>query len=508
MNGEPTRDRHPVRAGVAAGAIALALYAATVSRHVGSEDIAEFQTLVVTGGIAHAGYPLPVLLFHALGLVPIGSPAVRANLLCALAGAVAVGCAAWLATHLTRRAAPAIVAALALALSVSLWSESTHAEVYALTLPITAFLFVAAWRYASAPSGVTAFLAGLLGGLGLVSHLSMLGLIPVVIASAGFAARDRALRVRHVALAAAGLLVGLLPLVYMIAQDRPDRPMNYLHDTLRSDNVAELTGGHPPTTRIERAIWLLSSSQYLGGTAFTNARTRVGELALAVVYNEFPVWGVLLAVLGLVTAWRSQRRTALLLSLWLAGTLFWLLYGANSGILRMFFLPGLWALAILVGFSLAALARRSRPLFVVASLLLLVTPLVRLGLVQPPGPLAHHPQSVRMWSVAPAQWSPFRDDDQWDEYGRAVMRALPPRAVVLTCWQAGTTLRYFRYAEPLRDDVDVLYHCRLPAPGFAAADSAGRPIYTTYPLTAEMTGGRPFEEVGRWRAGGLWRIGR
>jgi hypothetical protein len=86
------------------------------------------------------------------------------------------------------------------------------------------------------------------------------------------------------------------------------------------------------------------------------------------------------------------------------------------------------------------------------------------------------------------------------------MRELEPKAVVLTCWQLGTTLRYFQYAEPLRTDVDVLYHCRLPEPGFAAADSAGRPIYTTYPLTSQMTGGRRFQMVGSWRAGGLWRI--
>ncbi|HKQ57581.1 MAG TPA: hypothetical protein VJY35_06910, partial [Candidatus Eisenbacteria bacterium] len=111
-----------------------------------------------------------------------------------------------------------------------------------------------------------------------------------------------------------------------------------------------------------------------------------------------------------------------------------------------------------------------------------------------------------LWEVAPAQWSPWHTDATWDTYGRAVMRALPPRAVVLSCWDEATTLRYFRHADVLRDDVDVLYHCRMPRPAFAAADSAGRPIFTTYPPTREMTGGRGFTEVGRWARGGLWRI--
>ncbi len=58
----------------------------------------------------------------------------------------------------------------------------------------------------------------------------------------------------------------------------------------------------------------------------------------------------------------------------------------------------------------------------------------------------------------------------------------------------------------LTQDVDILYRCGMPRPAFAAADSARRPIFTTYPPTLEMTGGRPFHEVGRWARGGLWRI--
>lgn len=54
--------------------------------------------------------------------------------------------------------------------------------------------------------------------------------------------------------------------------------------------------------------------------------------------------------------------------------------------------------------------------------------------------------------------------------------------------------------------MDVLYHCLIPGPAFAAADSAGRPIYTTYPPTLEMTGGRGFQPAGHWERGGLWRI--
>jgi hypothetical protein len=156
--------------------------------------------------------------------------------------------------------------------------------------------------------------------------------------------------------------------------------------------------------------------------------------------------------------------------------------------------------------ALGALADRSRAAGIAASVLLLLTPFARLAFLDPPGPLARSGATRAVWRTAPAAWDPFSPDTTWDAYGRGVMRALPPGAVVLSCWEEGTTLRYFRYGEPLRNDVDILYHCRVPVPAFAAADSAGRPVFATYEPTLEATGGRPFHTVGRWTRGGLWRI--
>ena len=494
--------------GLVAGSIALAVYVATASRYVSCDDIAEFQTLAATGGIAHAGYPVPVMLFQLMGHLPVSTIAFRANLVTALAGALAVGLSACAAVRLGVRPVAAVVAAIALALGVTVWEMSTHAEVYAITMAIAAATFIAAQRFGERPGAGRAALLGLLGGLAVLTHFIVLGLVLPVAAVTVRAVRAGRLRVGHVAVGIVGLLIGLAPFGYMLAHDRPDAPMNYIHDTLRSDNVREPAGDDPPVTRLERAVWLLSARQYLGGYAFapfTDLRLRSVHLITDLTLNEFPLWGLPLAAMGL---WRLRRRPAWLidLALWMAGTLFFMGVGAPLLALRVFFLPGLWILSLGIALGLDGLGRRSRVLFAAAATLLVLTPLLRMRVAEPPGPIGRYGVLSFAWAFAPAGWNPFAADRSWDVYGRGVMRALPPRALVLSCWQEATTLRYFRYAEPLRNDVDVLYHCRVPRPAFAAADAAGRPIFTTYPLTLEMTGGRPFTQVARWPRGGLWRI--
>jgi hypothetical protein len=496
-------------AALVAGGISLVLFAVTASRQVAGGDPAEFQTLARTGGIAHAGYASVVMLLEAFGRLPLSTVPYRANLVSAISGAAAVAAAAWSGARLSGRTSAGVFAALALALAITFWRESTEAGVHAFTLAIGACAFLLATRLAGRPDGRGAFVLGLLGGLGLMGHLTILGLAPVVATTAVFAARTGRLRARHLLCAAVGLLAGLLPIVYLIAHDRPEQPMNYIHDTLRPDNVAQLSAGHPPMGRVARAVWLLSARQYLGGFAFSpfaGSAPRLRELAAGVALNEFPLWGLPLAFVGVWVLWRRRDRLGLVLALWLAGTVFFVLYGAVSVMTPIFFLPGLWVGSQLIAAGLGELGRRSVTAMIVGGALLVLTPLVRVSIDDPPGPIARSGTLRNLWLAAPARWNPFASDRSWDAYGRGVMRTLPARAVVLACWDHAPTLRFFRYAEPLRTDVDVLYHCRMPLPALAAADSAGRPVFTTYPLTAEMTGGRGFRHVAQWPRGGLWRI--
>jgi len=507
----PKPDRPPaaLAAGLAGGAIALVLYAATAHHVVGSHDLAEFQTLARTGGIAHAGYPALVMVLQAFGHLPFATLPYRANLVSVLSGTLVVAAAAWSGARLARSAFAGVFAALALALAITFWRESTQAGVHLFTLALGVPAFLLLIRFAGRPSGSGAFLIGLLLGLGLVSHLTILALAPVVALAIVRGARAGVLRPVHLAWMTAGVLVGLTPLGYLLAHDRLDQPMNYIADTLRPDNPVARWGGRVPVGPLARATWLLSARQYLGGFGFSPFAELTRHwvvLGFDVLLNELPLCGIPLALYGAWWLFRRHDPAAPFLAAWLAGALFWVFYGATLGMARIFFLPGLWVACQMVAAGLGAIAHRSRPACAVACALLVATPFARLAIAQPPGPLARASVGRSTWRIAPSDWNPFSPDTTWGAYGRGVMRALPPRAVVLACWDEATTLRYFRYAEPLRDDVDIVYCCGEPRPPFAAADAAARPIFTTYEPTFAMTGGRPFHAVGVWARGGLWRI--
>ena len=98
------------------------------------DDSLEFQVVLPTLGIAHpSGYPLYTLLGKLVTvLIPFRDPAGRANLLSALAAAVAIAILYLVAKRFAGSRPAAAVATAAFAISPAWWSQATLAEVYAL----------------------------------------------------------------------------------------------------------------------------------------------------------------------------------------------------------------------------------------------------------------------------------------------------------------------------------------------------------------------------------------
>lgn len=498
-------------AGLASGALALLLYLATTHPQVAHHDAAEFQTLAATGGIAHAGYPAVVMLLQALGRLPVSTFALRANLLSCLAGALAVGLSAFGGVRLTGSSVAGTLGALGLALSLTLWNESTLAGAHAFTLALDAALYLLCLKLAARPSRALASGIGVLGGLGLISHLTVLSVAPVGLAALGLAARTGRLRAGFWIAGLAGLLAGLAPLAYMLAQDRPDGPMNYIAYTLDLESGQYFPAGTAALSRLERAAWLLSARQLTDQPTFrpfADAARRLRFLALDLGLNEFPLWGVLLAALGGVWMLGRRRREAGLLLLWMLATVFWLLLAAGRTSITVFFLPGLWALSQAVAAGIAALGTRGRARPWMAGLLLLAAPWVRLAVAEPPARLARFGAVAEAWEQWPRRWSPLRADPSWERYGRGVMAALPPRALVLSCWNEGTTLRYCRYAEGLRPDVELLMtcsHARRVQRALERSRGEGRPAFATFDPARAASVARG-TRVAQWERGALWRL--
>ncbi len=495
-----------------AGLIALALYASSASTRVHMHDPAEFQTLARTGGIAHSGYPTPVLILQAFAHLPFGTLPWRANMASAVFGAIGVGLLAYAATRWTRRGWASVVAALAFAMSLTMWREGTLAGVHSMGLAIGAALLLLVLRYAWWPSLRLACAAGLLFGLGITSHLTLLGIGAPLLVAFGVGLRRSAHRTRHIAGVVFSLALGLSPFLYLIASDRPEQPMNYLHDTLEVGAASAASGVPDLAQRVERVRDLVTGKEYLGGIPHDprSLGMLAIHLALFLAANEFPFVTWLLAGIGL--AWLLWRRGAVAgyVALWLACTLVFVGIGATGLTAKYFFLPGAWCMGLGLAWLLARVGEGRAALAAVVAVVVLAMPFVRMTMAEPPALLGFSSMLRGIWQTWPNEWCPWRGDPTYDTYGRGVMQRVAPRAVVLGGrWDESVTLRYFEFGEPLRPDVDVLYagtHAPRLERLWRAALAAGRPAYVTQlPDPGALPGGR-LEPV--WDAGWkrLWRI--
>lgn len=136
----------------------LILYVRTMAPSVAAlyDDSLEFPLVVHRLAIAHpTGYPLYTLLARLVSLGPWANVAWGVNLLSALAAALTVALVYLVARRLAPavrvRRLPALVGALALAVSPVFWSQAVVAEVYALHAAFVAGLLWLALRWARRP---------------------------------------------------------------------------------------------------------------------------------------------------------------------------------------------------------------------------------------------------------------------------------------------------------------------------------------------------------------------
>lgn len=191
-------------------AAAFAAYLGCLYPAVAPRDSSDLAAAAMTLGVAHPpGYPLFSVLGRAwLKAFPLGNPAYRLNVLSALAGAAA---AAGLFALVRRRAGAlgGLAAAALWSISAPLWKFSLLAESYSLlALFAVGLLILAEGGHQSV--FVRARLSGLVLGLGLVNHQSLLFIVPGLLwLWRAEAARRRVSAARLLAAAGLPLLAGL-----------------------------------------------------------------------------------------------------------------------------------------------------------------------------------------------------------------------------------------------------------------------------------------------------------
>ncbi|MBN1317213.1 MAG: DUF2723 domain-containing protein [Anaerolineales bacterium] len=311
----------------------FAIYIATLGRTVGQADTFEFQVTAPRLGIVHpTGYPLYILLGKIFSWLPAGSIAFRINLLSAVCATVAAGLVYHILIKLlpeTPRQIP-MLAALALALSPTFWSQAVEAEVYALNAMLVAIIL---WILTSLimRSNSTARLIPLLFltlGLGLANHLTIVILMPAILLALLFSRPKLEVKTWLVALLL--LLAGLALYLYL-----PIRwpSLNEGHSMGMAQFVDWVFGGRFKGA-LDLTVWRTDLTRY----------TVIGRLVL----DQWKWPGVALATVGMV--WliiRSRQFAAILFVTWLG----YIFYGISYNVpdISVFIIPAHLIMALGIG---------------------------------------------------------------------------------------------------------------------------------------------------------------
>lgn len=464
------------------GAAVLALYLATAAPNAWWGDGMELASAATVLGIAHPpGYPLYMVIAHAaIRLMPWVEPGRATTVLNAVLLAAACGMTALLLLRVIAAGAPdrdraphlspaaclvAVGLAALLAVAGTVWEHATITEVYPLTYLLCLALLSVAWTAPGQRGGLrrTALLGGLLG-LASLNHYSILAYYPLagLVLLEWIWGRSRREKIQHSVVAALCWLAMLGGYLYLPLRARANPLMNWGDPQTPGRILYMLTGGEfrrlnftewklPPYKGIER--WLAWWVQEWVPHCPAALAAAIGAAAIG------------LSLIGLTLLARRRPALGIGLALAILATAF---FSVTYHILDInaYFMPALPCAAVgWIEMGRALADRRRLPAWTVAALPAAAL-LVAIG---------RYPAMDKSWDVMP------------DLYGRQVMDALPPNAIVLADRDNSIfALWYQQIALKRRPDVTVV------TPSFALHDwygryfeSAGRP-----PVPIRITGGR------------------
>jgi len=416
--------------GVFAAFFLLSIFQAAPSVTTG--DAGEFAAAAAVLGVAHApGYPLFVLLAKAFGvLLPLGTWAYRTNVLSAVCGSAALAVLSDALRRLGAGRTACLGAAAVLGLS-PLWREqSAVVEVFALHLLMAALLLwivAAAGERLLAPGPSAAL--GLVFGIGLGDHQTLALILPALM----LAARGRPGSLpRALVCAGAGAAFGFCVNAALPLRAAQSPPLDW-------DHAANL-----------KSFWRLLARKDYGSLSLTTEGGQSGgpEVLAAQAWRSLrgiagqlgPV-GTVLAVLG-AAGWRRSGLSLSAPAAWawvlFAGPVF-LMMGRppydpqTSGALERFHLLPLLGAGLFVAAGVEFLSRARAWAGAAAAL-------------------------AACAALAPgAAAQTRRGDFLAQDYGRTILRELPPRATMVMDGGDDTfySLAFLTFAEGRRPDVTL-----------------------------------------------------
>ncbi len=423
----------------------FALYLVCAYPSIAPRDSADLAVAALGLGVAHPpGYPLYALAGKAwLSLFPWGNPAYRLNILSSLCGAGAVAC---LFLFLRRRMhlAAALGAALAMGFGAFFWKFCLLEEMYSFqALFLTVLLLLSdgeqksfVWRLS---------LSGLLYGLGLANHQSLILFSPALFwlwrTEAKSLRRDVFLDLlRFCVFCGLGLSVEVF--LWIRLDD-----LGVAWDVLRRAPYGTLTLFKPYSAPLApAAVWSL-----------------LAYLVSGLCKNALPA--AFLALVGALSAWRQERR-------W-----FWALA------LGFAFFGPVYFLATRFDTSLWTVRGVLAPDFIAPGLFLCVLSAYGVEALRHRAPMAAWPAALALaaWPLATnAASSCRRNDFSAYDYAKDLGRELPPQsAAVIEGDSAFFGLRYLEMTNPHFGGRTLIDAADSGVPSLIKRETTRRLVYVT-----------------------------
>uniref|UniRef100_A0A8C3PSR5 Transmembrane protein 260 n=1 Tax=Calidris pygmaea TaxID=425635 RepID=A0A8C3PSR5_9CHAR len=435
----------------ALGAAVAALYTATLPPALPGGDAGELITAAYELGVAHPpGYPLFTLLAKlATGLLPLGSPAYRVNLLCGFLGAAASSCLFYTVFRLSGSYAGGILAAGVFSFSRLTWQWSIAAEVFSLNNLFVGLLMALTVCFEEASTAKERSKISKAGafccGLSLCNQhtivLYIACIVPWVLARLF---RKTELSPGHLLKLGLCFLAGLLPYLYLPASSYLNRArwtwgdqttfQGFLTHFLREEyGTFSLAKSETGSSMREMLVFQLAQMKSeLSLPVLALALVACVSTALPTKQQKSPViwlFAGMLCLYSLFFAWRANLDITKPLFL---------------GVVERFWLQSSAVVAVLAGLGLATLASVGNAVPEGSRVMPWMEWLSALALV-----------TSQIW----ANYSTCDQSNNYvvDKFARNLLSSMPTGAVILLRGDLpGNALRYVHYCEGMRPDITLV----------------------------------------------------
>lgn len=410
----------------------LVTFMCSAAHEPASWDTAELQGVPYILGIAHpTGFPLYTMLGYVFSHVFVfGSVAYRLNVFSGLCVSVAALCCYLTTRELGVRHVTALIGALWYSVTTVTWTHASRAEAHTLALAVSTLciLLIVKWYRSSEYRYLAA--ASLVCGLALATHPVAIWLLPGFVCAALYTRVK--ISVTQTLQCAGMVLACLLFYAYL-----PLRSWYVLAHHL--DPSAALSGANGLFWNYNNPHTFSGFLSEVSGSQFSAGGTLMSALApphlqtylwtwLGDVNAAYGLFGMVLAVVGVVSASRRDGRLALIIAvLCFAAVPFSAAYANVEGDPDRYRLLSLWAVPIFMCAASLSSSNHTRARDVIVAALML------------------------LWGAETFQNNYDLFANHSSTGGRGLIseaaRTVPERAVVVTPWLDATSLAYGAYVD-------------------------------------------------------------